>query len=724
MKALIGASSTCGKVTRCTARTTLIFSTLLFVTLGALLVAGYACSDEIDEPSTLVADNFTTQQSSFPHYNGDEYPGGWFWYSWTSSGYSGGALKINYNYTDGGLYSVWQYDTSSKFTGSETGFSFYAKDTKAGRAIIARVIDAGNQTHQYILNASSPNWEKYTLPLRGGKSLSYWGGANDGVIHDPVRSIQIGTTNVDNYTGELIGTLYIDEVTIYYGREIVTVDLNTNTGPVTYRSSGVLHSISASSPSTDLIAPLKTKLWRSQLDPWSPFANTGIMQTYNRVAALGMRVQAVLSDQWTPYISQYGYPGDGGNWTTWYNVVNDALTRVRNAGYTVEWDIWNEPGYSGFWPRSQSQFFELWRRTTAQVRAFNPNAVIIGPSLDHYDSDYMKAFLNYAKTNNVLPSILSWHELASGVQYDYKKTRARVEYIKAWMATNGISINRININEFIRQDFQLQPGYLAMFLTEIDKSGIDQAAHSGWMDPDGYSNNCLNMSLDGLLTPSQTRRSVWWAAKGYGDITGTLVNVDPSSSVNGIAGKDISTSTKVCRVLLGRDCGPSGNVEVQFNNVNTVFPGLSTLRVIAEHIPDSGPSELSQTTQVINALYSVSNNQVKVVLPSFGPTDAYTVVLSSDLLKGLTVGIRGSDLFKPAAIAAGKECNFVVWGRISIVSSSMIRLDDASGAPVVVIAPGYQGLSQGGYARAKGWLDTSITPHVLRCNAADVVQTN
>ena len=55
-----------------------------------------------------------------------------------------------------------------------------------------------------------------------------------------------------------------------------------------------------------------------------------------------------------------------------------------SAGWQIEWDLWNEPDLEYFWGRSQAQFFETWKHAHQRVRAKDPNAVIVGPSIGYF----------------------------------------------------------------------------------------------------------------------------------------------------------------------------------------------------------------------------------------------------------------------------------------------------------------------------------------------------
>eukprot|EP00833_Pecoramyces_ruminatium_P003012 jgi/Orpsp1_1/1177044/evm.model.c7180000059966.1 len=54
----------------------------------------------------------------------------------------------------------------------------------------------------------------------------------------------------------------------------------------------------------------------------------------------------------------------------------------------------------------------MWKQTYQAIRQADPNEKIIGPCYSWYTDDKLRNFLKYAKANNCLPDIISWHELS------------------------------------------------------------------------------------------------------------------------------------------------------------------------------------------------------------------------------------------------------------------------------------------------------------------------
>lgn len=398
--------------------------------------------------------------------------------------------------------------------------------------------------------------------------------------------------------------------------ETVAVDFAVIKGPATHRASGFLHSISAEQPDDQLVRQLKPRLFRLH-------ATEALTPTlYRRLTGYGADVQSVMSDS-------YGYPGpsgiwpgDGGDWTRWENLVEGMVREADSKGLQLQWDIWNEPDSHNFWNRNGEQFFETWKRAVRTIRRVNPKAIIVGPSLSNGPCHYLYGFLLSAHAESVLPDIISWHDMDP----DHPNN---VVNVRKFLAKHGIPDRPISINEFKYSGGTHQPGLIVWWLNHIEEEAPESAAYACWPDLEGYS-NCEADTLDGLLTRDGLPRAAWFAHKGYAEITGQLVNVEISGSrMAGVAGVDSDMQTG--RLILGRRESVHSlsekSVEVVFRNLDRVSSSLKDGEVFvrAERIPDSGALDSPQVT--ISALYKVINNEVRIRLPDFGAFEAYTVVL-------------------------------------------------------------------------------------------------
>lgn len=406
----------------------------------------------------------------------------------------------------------------------------------------------------------------------------------------------------------------------------VTVDFAQDQGPVTHRASGILHSISATEPADDTVLPLKLRAFRGRANEGYLFA-PGF---YERLQRLGVQhVQVVVSDSWG-YAADRPWPGDDDNWTPWEQFLQHLFAQVHDRKLSVEWDIWNEPNIEQFWRRDRARFFETWRRGVAKLRALDNNAVIVGPSITHYDLQYLQEFLRFEKQHDALPDILCWHELSSA---DGFSIAPHAQQIRDWMMQQGERVNRISINEIIPDSRKFSPGVTASYLAGIERAGAESACHACWGDgtADKPVTNCENTSLDGLLTADTKRpRSNWWAYQAYGAMTGRFVAFvrDEKVKVDGVAGYDAASATAL--VLLG-SCEPQSAPALQLKLLHLDRTARllrnGKLHVLAERIPDTEKAALVRPEPILDQDVQVENNQVTISIPSVPPQSALTLRL-------------------------------------------------------------------------------------------------
>jgi hypothetical protein len=110
--------------------------------------------------------------------------------------------------------------------------------------------------------------------------------------------------------------------------------------------------------------------------------------------------------------------------------------------------------------------------------------------------------------------------------------------------------------------------------------------------------------------------------------------------------------------------------------------------------------------------------------PQWNANPLHTEPGGSMLAKGIierpaqTVATSNRSLYDPVAALAAGRFRFTVFGKLTVIDGDSFTLDDGSGRPVTVHAPGYSGLTGGDYARATGVLTTD--PTMLTSSAAEV----
>ncbi len=406
----------------------------------------------------------------------------------------------------------------------------------------------------------------------------------------------------------------------------ITVDFSGSSTAVTHRASGFISKFNKNYPGPDLTEPTKPQLIRGGVNEellHDIYGEGTSKANHDYVKGLGADIQILLGNFWwytniggpdyeVSPVPPQKWPGDGGDWSEWDGYVTYHLNHARTNGFDVQWDIWNEPDTESFDPSGDrlQRLKDTYAHTYDLIRAYDTThsitSTIVFPSNASYEPWWAEEgfnvaeLLSWADSVGKMPDIAAWHE------WTPDNVRSHVPIIKA--AHPGVPIS---INEYSAAVDHFRPGRLVDYYAALEEAGVDTAARAGWNDPEtSYPSgtNLGNHSLNGLLVDTGSAvaptnygfydeyatRSVYWVAKGYGDITGELVNVassDPSLNIVGLAGIDSSVDKAV--ILVGRDGGggsPSVNLELSglasFNNNGSVH-------VLAQHIPDYGGTSLS-----------------------------------------------------------------------------------------------------------------------------------
>ena len=485
--------------------------------------------------------------------------------------------------------------------------------------------------------------------------------------------------------------LWAGATAIHAAGESLTVDFAGDKGPVTYRASGFLHpfaescwgspqpcpldsSTASTRPPASLVDPLKIRMVRLGWSWYLGMAD-GESRAYARAKSIGATVQLVLSDFVAPGKTVY-WNSVLPDTTEWRTFVTNVARQAKEKGWTLQWDLWNEPNLNPQ-PITQQQYYDIWRIGFKALRSVDPGAVVVGPSVAGFYAgggvDFMKSFLLYAKANSVLPDVLSWHDWDSPGAIPQ-----HVQDMRDFMNSNGINITRISFNEVIYYGEYPNPGLTVKYFAAMERSGIESAAHACWPDTLG-AYNCNNNSLNGLLTIDGTKpRGAWWAYKGYADITGRLAAVTGSYSVDGVVGQD--SAKREARGVFGRFAVLTGTDKVdmalRFTNMNSVaYLGRTGKVHVTAHLMPKGHAPLTAPLPVLDATYAVSDNALQFTVPNVGDGEAFTVRLTPEggtavaahPLPGAAGGVSidaGRRLHLPARAAGVSVRFYSVCGRL------------------------------------------------------------
>ena len=419
----------------------------------------------------------------------------------------------------------------------------------------------------------------------------------------------------------------------------VTVDFATQLGTPTYRASGFIYGLSedGTQPPQSFVSDIKTQFFRAggaQLDcPDGGYVNGKYARRWNSVVAYHQQAKAVGGklillphDLWgaDAVCNVPRWPGDNGNWTEFTNfmtqVINDAKANGM-SGSNVQWDIWNEPDLVTpvqFWGRDQTQYLEMWKRAYQQIRAAIPGAVIVGPSTSGQPSPswtWFTTYLDYIKQNNVIPDIISWHELNPENDPVTSKNN-----LVGMVSARGLSVQGYQVNEYGAPSEQ-GPGDSAWFIARLERDGMD-GARANWGMHGG-----LYDGMGGLVVNSGGYKPLgsWWVYKRYADMTGTHISVTGSETIDGVAAADSDTQKAI--ILLGSR-GTTGSAAVNIRNMASYLIQTGQVRVVVEEMPQTDGAPVMAPTVIQDQMYTLSSNQINITLPWSNADDAYAITLT------------------------------------------------------------------------------------------------
>jgi hypothetical protein len=412
----------------------------------------------------------------------------------------------------------------------------------------------------------------------------------------------------------------------------VEVRVAVDEGPVHTRATGFLSGIGPTAPPSSEITPLKPKMFRG-IHVGTHGSQVGL-PVYDRIIGFGAVSQHFMQSQYNAFAVSQGrpsgeYPGDNGHWTSWENYVGTTVQNETAAGRSHEYDLWNEPNLDFFWPapRTDTQMFELLCRGYKRAKQVNPNAQIVSPSVGGFDSaerTYLQNYLLYAKANNCIPDVISWHEI-NAVE-DPWQVVSHATFVRNFLTAQNITPHpRLSINEYSKPRSEERPGVIAVYLSEITRAKIDTAAHACWHTADSPTQeSCGKDTLDGLLTLAGGRRGTWWVHAAFAAHSGRFVEVFPATqSLYGSASWE-ATANRVITVLGNPRNATLGNMGVRFSGL----PGAAaTATVTKERLSRSASPVTGWTLISTTASVPVSGGALETTLPAVGPFEAFRVTV-------------------------------------------------------------------------------------------------
>lgn len=394
----------------------------------------------------------------------------------------------------------------------------------------------------------------------------------------------------------------------------ITIDMSSGLGPVTYGASGSLFALSQNGmPSDDKLSGIKLQS-TGQMAPNGAQHPDG---DANKVAPEffrnnGQELQVYIQD----YYAGFPYPNPGIN--AYLDTVTTVVNSIKNQPNASKYVLvpFNEP--DNIWYSSSGQGLTNlqndWKAAYQRIRSLWPQAKIAGPSFFHYNSSAYRSFFTFAKNNNVLPTLTTWHELTTDFFTNYY---GNYNDYRAIEDSAGISDIPININEYGRSSGDMSiPGQMIKYIARLDATRV--AGNMASWDKIG--------DIGQTLTQDFRKASAWYLYRWYGERTGTSVRVTPPSQSGDLQGTaSLSRTGQQASVIIG---GASGTNDVVIRGLSSTSMG-STVNVVVSGLTATGRNPSSGPTTISQRDYQVSGGQITVTIPNMAAANAYQITVTA-----------------------------------------------------------------------------------------------
>ncbi|MFG2372133.1 cellulosome protein [Streptomyces sp. NPDC048504] len=408
----------------------------------------------------------------------------------------------------------------------------------------------------------------------------------------------------------------------------LTIDLGTDTGPFHGGASGTLYGLYGDGvPSRNAVEGMyvRTVSTKAQDGTQHPGADAlEILRPF--VEAGGRDVYVYMTDIYRGF--PYEWPGDTGA-----ERLADFTARVRRqveqvltlGAYKshVVYVPFNEPEGNMFgtgewsydrisWRTEPRPYFTAWRDIHRLIKELDPGARIAGPNTCLL-YDEVRGFLEFARAEDVLPDVITWHELSSP-----DEIRTSVAKYRALERELGIGTLPVNLNEYAHNYHLSVPGQMIQWIAAIEESKVD--ADMAYWNIDG--------NLNDSVVEANKGNGQWWLFNAYGQFTGNTVQVtaphpNVQYTLQGVAALD--RAKRQARVLLG---GAGGSADVVFEHVDPEVFGTTVHARLLE-IPWTGQvGGSAQPLRLADHELPVLDGKVTLRLAGLDAMSAYQVILS------------------------------------------------------------------------------------------------
>lgn len=410
--------------------------------------------------------------------------------------------------------------------------------------------------------------------------------------------------------------------------ETLTIDLAADTGPFHGGASGTLYGLYGDGvPSRNVVEGMyvRTVSTKAQDGTQHPGADAlEILPSF--VESGGRDVYLYMTDIYRGF--PYQWPGATGEerLADYRARVEKQVRQVLTTGARKSHIVYvpfNEPEGNMFgtgewsydtvsWRTDPRHYFAAWKDLHRLIKGLDPQARIAGPNTSILYEE-VRGFLAFAKAHDVLPDVITWHELSTPAAI-----RTNVAEYRRMERDLGIGPLPVNINEYAHNYHLSVPGQMIQWISAIEESKID--ADMAYWNIDG--------NLNDSAVEANKGNGQWWLFHTYGRMTGRTVRVtaprpNVQYTLQGVATLD--RDKRQARVLFG---GGRGAADLVFEGVSAeIFGGTAHIRL--HEIPWTGQvGSCAQPLRLQDRELPVSGGRVTLSLADLDDMSAYEVLLS------------------------------------------------------------------------------------------------
>ncbi|MFF8345716.1 hypothetical protein ACF049_05135 [Cellulosimicrobium funkei] len=406
--------------------------------------------------------------------------------------------------------------------------------------------------------------------------------------------------------------------------EVLAVDLAASTGAVQGGASGMLYGLGDDGVPTDpIIAGARPTNVTQKAPHGAQHPNGDPLDVERSLFENGGEYLMVNIQDYYP---DWAYNGGKRpeDFDTYLDIVRTVVTSiVEESDYPERYVFtpFNEPdgiNWYGDWNVMRDTFLADWKAAYETIKEVYPEARIAGPGDAWWHGTSTRQILTYAKANDVLPDMWTWHELGVENLATFRSHLAEFRRIEQEV---GVGPLPVNITEYaMRRDMGV-PGQLVQWISMFEDEKVD-AQTAYWTFAGNLNDN---------MAKNNGANGAWWLLKWYGDLTGETVELTPPAlnavdTLQGLAALD--AEKRQATVLFG---GGSKDVRLDVSGVDTeVFGDEVDVQVRrAEFTGQEG--EALAPPVVVAERASVVDGAVQVVVPNDDRHSAYQVVVTPAL---------------------------------------------------------------------------------------------